>query len=303
MATQWFYQDGSEQRGPIAFRDLVELVRSGTLTQSALVRPSWRLGWQRADSVVGLFHMAGLSAKALARLDNDVRPPPATEPMAAEAVADCGAPAPDEPPERPLWMTRLFSLTAFGRQRPSEIAICGSPPANDRLAMAAPKTAAPAVAATAAPEQLIPGLAESTAPNAPPSDTSWSSVVDAALKRAEKRAARSNPPVGGIARRVSRLFASVREPGRSKGVRQAFRVVCAIVCASLVAFAIESRSRYEQLRFPARVTMRVDVAAMHTFPLVGKCGAGEYIVLLFDVMVLTGAAAWFTAKWLDSCAD
>ena len=66
MASQWFLKTSAgEEAGPIAFQDLADLVRSGEVTASDLVRPDWNAEWQRADRVVGLFYMARNSLAAL----------------------------------------------------------------------------------------------------------------------------------------------------------------------------------------------------------------------------------------------
>ena len=76
----------------------------------------------------------------------------------------------------------------------------------------------------------------------------------------------------------------------SPWIRQAFRLVCAIVCANLVALAIVEWSAEEELRFPTRETARGQEAGGRHFPFIGKCGSGEYMFLVFDVMLVTGAA-------------
>ncbi len=70
MATQCYTPTEGEEAGPVAFSDLVDRVRSGTMTESDLVRSSWNADWQRADTVVGLFHMAKRSSEELAHLSN-----------------------------------------------------------------------------------------------------------------------------------------------------------------------------------------------------------------------------------------
>ncbi len=58
MASEWHYRLGERELGPIAYRELIQLVRDGTVREDDLVRAEWPMDWQRADSVVGLFHMA-----------------------------------------------------------------------------------------------------------------------------------------------------------------------------------------------------------------------------------------------------
>lgn len=66
MARQWFYRSGNGDVGPVTFQQLVALVRAGTLCHSDPVRNEWPFDdWVRADSVPGLFYMAGRSAAAV----------------------------------------------------------------------------------------------------------------------------------------------------------------------------------------------------------------------------------------------
>lgn len=119
MASDWYYKQEDEERGPYTFRDLVEMVREEKLTAEVLVRPHYTNEWQRADSVVGLFHMA--------------RRDPVTLPPAKQSVADqedefadesdldaflgaseetdseAAPPVPEEV-EKPGWLKRLLSL-------------------------------------------------------------------------------------------------------------------------------------------------------------------------------------------------
>src|SRR5262245_12796459 len=96
MATQWYFQAGGEENGPVAFRELIELVRSGTLTEADLVRSSWKAEWQPAASVVGLLYMAGRSPEELTRLNATGDPEPALEEIAAAPGNDVATKGADE---------------------------------------------------------------------------------------------------------------------------------------------------------------------------------------------------------------
>jgi hypothetical protein len=95
----------------------------------------------------------------------------------------------------------------------------------------------------------------------------------------------------------------MRDIGQSRWIRPAFRLLCAIVCANLVAFAVEEWSAKEDLRFPTREATRGQDAGGRYFPLIGRCRSGEYMFLVFDVMLAAGAAGYFAARWLDSRAE
>jgi len=309
MATQWHYQTGGEELGPVSFRELIELVRSGTVTESDLVRSSWKPDWQRADSVVGLFHMAGRSADDLARLDTAAGPAmsdaPPPEPVLADAAAEITTSPAEESVERPGWMKRLFSLSGFRQGPPAEIQMLGPRPVESSAATTA-GDAGPAAANARPAESLAPELAGFVSADSNSADSPWSSAVGEALDHIEQRAGAVRPAVGRwgrLTQRVARVFATARGAGQSSWARPAFRLVCAIVCANLVAFAVESWSAEEALRFPvSKTALGQDADARH-FPFLGKCGPGEYLFLTFDLMLVTGAAAWFAARWLDSHAE
>ncbi len=59
MATHYQYRLFDAEFGPVAFRELVRLVRDGTLGVDDLVKADWEQEWRPAAEVVGLFHMAG----------------------------------------------------------------------------------------------------------------------------------------------------------------------------------------------------------------------------------------------------
>jgi hypothetical protein len=61
MATRYQYRLIDGEFGPVAFRDLVRLVRGGTLGVDDLVKADWEQEWRPAAEIVGLFHMAGRS--------------------------------------------------------------------------------------------------------------------------------------------------------------------------------------------------------------------------------------------------
>lgn len=58
MASQWYCQVLGEELGPIPWPDLVEMVRSGTVGRSDLVRREASGPWEQAEKVVGLFRAA-----------------------------------------------------------------------------------------------------------------------------------------------------------------------------------------------------------------------------------------------------
>ena len=105
----------------------------------------------------------------------------------------------------------------------------------------------------------------------------------------------------GLSCRIGRIFAN-RETVNAR-LRVGFRAVCAIACAFLVAYTVESWSRMESLRFPSPELPAGQKAAIRSFPIVGKCRSGEYLFLISNLMLASGAAGWFVAGWVESRAD
>jgi len=314
MAQQWYFQSHGEQFGPIAFRELVELVRTGVVNEGDLVRSSWKVEWQAAESVVGLFHMAGRSPEDLARL---YAPPPVSPPPVAELPIDSD----EEAAERPDWMARLFEADApHGATTQGGIPILGpapgsaeqtgeSPAGDVARAIDEPASVVPRGSMTAKPtgESLPPELAAYWSSPAPGS--LLSEAIESAVAAADQRRAANSPrKAGRISRFFSRFLGSFRGRLAPDGqgtslVRSALRIVPAIVCANLVAFAIENWSAQEALRFPSREAVTRQQPAVRKFPLIGECGNGEYMFLMFDLMLVSGAATYYAAGWLESRAE
>jgi hypothetical protein len=72
MATTYHYRLFETELGPVGFRELVHMVRDGTLGADDLVKADWEADWHPAADVVGLFHMAG-RADVLAKWEAETR--------------------------------------------------------------------------------------------------------------------------------------------------------------------------------------------------------------------------------------
>ncbi|QDU39564.1 hypothetical protein Mal4_39090 [Maioricimonas rarisocia] len=59
MSTFYRYRLHDAEYGPVGFRELVRLVRDGTISTDDPVIADWEDEWHPAAEVVGLFHMAG----------------------------------------------------------------------------------------------------------------------------------------------------------------------------------------------------------------------------------------------------
>jgi hypothetical protein len=81
MASQWYCKVLGQEVGPVGFREMAEMVRSGTLKQADQVRRKGTAEWIAAGEVIGLFR--------------ETKRQPAQAPPAAAAPKP--APAPDKP--------------------------------------------------------------------------------------------------------------------------------------------------------------------------------------------------------------
>ena len=93
MADRWFCKVLDREMGPLEFGDLVELARSGTLTEGDRVRREGSDDWAAACDVAGVFELAECEPTAAAAPVSSGLPEPApaaldaeeTEPSAEEA--------------------------------------------------------------------------------------------------------------------------------------------------------------------------------------------------------------------------
>ncbi|MEZ6132667.1 MAG: DUF4339 domain-containing protein [Planctomycetaceae bacterium] len=58
MATQWYWLEHAEERGPVSFRELALMIRDEQLGDDDLVREASWAEWQKADTVAGLYPTA-----------------------------------------------------------------------------------------------------------------------------------------------------------------------------------------------------------------------------------------------------
>ena len=111
MATRWHYQRFDAPTAPVAFDELVRLVRDGQLGTEDLVREEWNPEWRPAALAVGLFHMAGrqdlFDQWEAARIEAA---------RLAQEEREAAIRRPEEgssgDPDEPLWARRLRQLEA-----------------------------------------------------------------------------------------------------------------------------------------------------------------------------------------------
>ncbi len=110
MATQWRYRRDGVELGPVAFHDLVHLVRGESLSPDDLVREDWNEEWRPAALAIGLFHMAGRQ-DLVDRWEAEQE----TLRLAAEAAAARARGEPSDEltaEDEPAWQRRLREVAA-----------------------------------------------------------------------------------------------------------------------------------------------------------------------------------------------
>ena len=76
MASQWMYDIGGLQFGPVSFLNLAELISSRQLGEDDLVRRNGSDDWTRASDVVGLMHAVRTIESGRAGIGRYVDPEP-----------------------------------------------------------------------------------------------------------------------------------------------------------------------------------------------------------------------------------
>ncbi len=94
MASKWFCKVLGQEMGPVSFREMAEMVRSGTLKEDDPVRREGASEWTRAGEVIGLF-------RAAAKEPAQARPEAKAEPKPVQASGKTNqAEAPSTEPRR-----------------------------------------------------------------------------------------------------------------------------------------------------------------------------------------------------------
>lgn len=258
MATAWYYKQSDETLGPCTFRHMVEMVREEKLLPETMVRPHYMDEWQRADSVVGLFHMARRDPATLPPLKNAINESDdkfagaddldAFLEESDEAVGT-GADVVQQDIERPGWLKRLLSL------RNSKI----TPVPVDPHLEVSVDLSRPAPNGSAIPGDEIKSETETLPePNAPVesaedvvstgaySEETWSLTVNAAVERIDARAPKQEevPLPRQIVPTINLSF--LEHPVFRKLI-----LVCALVlCASVGIYGFVSWMGQGKLYFP-----------------------------------------------------
>lgn len=115
MSTLYRYRLRDTEHGPVSFRELVRLVRDGTISTDDPVIADWQDEWHPAAEVVGLFHMAGRQ-DVLEKWEAERRAREGLSEDDAEATEPSGPVDPDEP----SWQRRYREVQEEQHARDAE---------------------------------------------------------------------------------------------------------------------------------------------------------------------------------------
>lgn len=306
MTNQWYFQVGGEELGPISYRELVELVRVGVITESDWVRSFWKDSHQRADSVVGLFYQARQARPAQ---------PQQAEMSAAivERLIAVEAPVTAEIVEKPEWLQRLLELQASlqttkgftgGSHDASET---DSLRAENEQAVPDHSLFTNGEALLEEPEAVEQEGAfcsrESFAQDTTPSVSSaWAATMDAALTEVDSRGSTATRQRKGVWNALGTTTSVIFGKASSREfLGHAFRTACMIGTATMVGVWVDQWSERESMRFPSRSSQQED--SPRHFPWIGKCSNSEYMLLVVNLMLISGAGGYGIAAFLESRAE
>ena len=304
MATNWYWLEQKQERGPVSFHDLALMVQDHLLNEDDFVRPDYSPDWQYADQVVGLFYMA----KRVAR----PRPEPTFE-TPAEVVLfddshetdDFGDEVTDEAVEEHAeFQTAGESHVTL----PTDVALLADgSTVDDADATPLAENEEIAIAIADATEEWDRRHANPIPATEPVSDRPsplraigapvlWLAMsAEALLQVVISACFRLGALVG-----IGVLCQAIDRVASRQTLTHWFRFGAAVVCAALTWWGITNWSEYVTMRYPNPEWM---ASGRTVFPLLGPCRAWEYNFLLFDVMLATAVAGYFGARWMESMAD
>lgn len=108
-------------------------------------------------------------------------------------------------------------------------------------------------------------------------------------------------PIGGVVQWLAELAG-----GPLAWLTIGVPLICAAAGAVMAVMAVENWSSHEALAHLGPRDSEIAIGEMRRssrvigrrFPLVGQCTRGEYMLLLFDLAVVTGAATWVVSRAL-----
>lgn len=308
MATNWYWLEQNEEKGPVTFGDLALMVREHVLNEDDLVRPHYSRDWEKAYRVVGLFYMA-------------------------KRVA---APRPEESAPHPAAPSRVETPPAR-TDRWSEWEPAGNSVLEYRSTLEGGSSRETAGFIGEADATCGPLLVPEVGDFEPGEKNGFSAVIGEAAEEWDRRHAR---PTASNAepRQPSMLPALVLAPvarigailmmlagGLLEGLLRAGKVIgigalcrlldrmasrqvliwwfrggCAVACAAAVGWGVRIWSYYESLRYPNPEWI---AAGKTAFPFFGACLPVEYTFMLVDVVVASAILGFFAAVCLEKLAD
>ncbi|WP_417383430.1 DUF4339 domain-containing protein [Gimesia sp.] len=258
MATNWHYKQSDQEVGPVTFRQLVEMVREEQLLPETMVRPDYMDEWQRADSVVGLFHMARRDPATLPAVNHSINESDDTfadvddlDAFLEESAKPEGTACDDVQQEiqQPGWLKRLLSLRSskippvpVDPQR--EVSVDLSRPAPNGSTIPGDEVYSE-TDTLPEPDELV-GSADDEASTGAYSEETWASTVNAAVERVDARAPKQEevPPPRQMVPAINLSF--LEHPVFRKLI-----FACALVlCASVGIYGFVSWMGQGKLYFP-----------------------------------------------------
>ncbi len=315
MATNWYWLDREQEKGPVSFQELAGMVRDHVLNEDDLVRPKYPQNkhpekWQTADRVPGLFYMAQRVAvprpeevPAELEMPSGIRTEESEESLSSRGMRSLADVAhlsvvrgPDQTETDDVLAADEGEMLPSVDCDPGGDCEEGEPAADGQIA----------AAIGAATEEWD---RRHTPLNLPEKSTRSLSVVMAPVLGSFYRCGAA---IGAVVSVMVSLFfwiGTVAGLGAlCRGLdriasRQTlawwFRGGCSAAFAALTGWGVTSWSHYDTLRYPNPEWI---AAGKTVFPFFGPCLPVEYNFILVDVVLVSAVAGYFGARWLESLA-
>jgi hypothetical protein len=279
MTSHWYFNSLDQELGPITFRELAEMVREGQIAPEDRVRAEWEDEWRRADTVIGLFHMA---ARDPAEWNEAIEARKFVEgPEIGDTCDDAlWAEASDEvEDDRPAWMRAVVKRIhqSLGRNDSALVQQAGD----------GSSAATETVDGESAGFDVTGGEADSAAEG-----RGLSSAIQDAIDHHDARIGEH-----GKSGRWWQFWRRQTTTGRSNSRNEWQQIACfggAALAGNLTVLCVEAWGAGEALRFPGSMESR----GVRVFPLVGECEPFMYWLLLIGLMIVGAVAGYFSVKWV-----
>lgn len=321
MATQWYWREQGNEKGPVTFKELIAMVQDRALNEEDEVRDQYSTSWQSAESVVGLFYMAR-------RLPVERQESPRVESDGAQG--EIVGPAPGE-----LQTLHFYRLAEVER-------VNTTPPPSDQNSTTPSITNHECITLASAQEEIT------YASDGTPVASGLAEAIEAATEEWDRRhiGATAGPiPLTGAQQSAEIVGSSIAIPWRVLvGCGDVFRTVCrpflaaisiisiaicqwmrlrtlcclleriasrqtltwwfrscfAALTAGVVAYGVVSFSSYAEMRFPES---RQENRGNKYVPFYGRCSSADFYVIFTDAVVVAAVVGYFVARGLEAMAD